>query len=47
MEAAQSTLPHIAKLAQQYLSTPESSAYSERFFRRLEISSKISDQNFF
>ena len=35
VEAAQTTLPHIAKLAQQYLSTPESSAYSERFFRRL------------
>ena len=42
VEAAQTTFPHIAKLAQQYLSTIESSVYSEQFFRRLEISSKKS-----
>ena len=42
VEAAQTTFPHTAKLAQQYLSTPESSVYSEKFFRRLDISSKIS-----
>ena len=42
VEAAQTTFSHIAKLAQQYLSTPESSVYSEQLFRRLEISSKIS-----